>query len=116
VRSEVGWLRFNRSMVELPPDPILIRELKLLERHPSNLGKEVVTHPRGVHDDRANVVAGVIRTLTDHLGFDVTWSWVDGPDRDETNQTKAQAESDANFRWRLGNYLRSISGGSYGWR
>jgi hypothetical protein len=39
------WL--NRGLVEIPDDAILIRELRLLERHPGNLGREVVTHNRG---------------------------------------------------------------------
>ena len=38
---------FNRGQVEIPDDPILIRELRLLERHPGNLGREVVTPSKG---------------------------------------------------------------------
>ena len=46
--------------------------------------------------------------------FDTNWAnWIDG--RDETNQTKAQAESDANFRWRLNNYFNAV-GVPYHWR
>ena len=46
--------------------------------------------------------------------FDTNWAnWIDG--RDETKQTKAQAESDANFRWRLNNYFNAI-GMPYHWR
>jgi len=46
--------------------------------------------------------------------FDTNWAnWIDG--RDETNQTKAQAESDSNFRWRLNNYFNAI-GMPYHWR
>jgi hypothetical protein len=45
---------FYRGLIELPPDPILIRELKLLERRPCLMGKEQVSHQRGTHDDRAN--------------------------------------------------------------
>jgi hypothetical protein len=37
---------FNRGLVELPDEPILIRELRLLERHPGNSGKDSVSHPR----------------------------------------------------------------------
>jgi len=46
--------------------------------------------------------------------FITDWSrWID--DHDETKQTKAQAESDANFRWRLNNYFNAI-GIPYHWR
>ncbi len=109
---------FNRGLIELPPDPILIRELKLLERRPGLMGKEAVSHPRGVHDDRANAVAGVIRVLTDHLGFDTEYPFGNRPERDDLNnkqQTEAQAESDSNFRWRLNNYFNAI-GMPYHWR
>jgi phage terminase large subunit-like protein len=49
--------------------------------------------------------------------FDVSWNWVDDNYRDapETKQTKAQAESDSNFRWRLNNYFNAI-GMPYHWR
>jgi Phage Terminase len=60
---------FNRGLVEIPDDPILIRELRLLERHPGNLGKEVVSHPRGAHDDRSNALFGVLRVLSNYSGF-----------------------------------------------
>ena len=30
---------FNRGEVEIPDDAVLIRELRLLERRPSNLGR-----------------------------------------------------------------------------
>jgi hypothetical protein len=46
--------------------------------------------------------------------FDTSWRWVDH-DRDETNQTKAQAESDGNFRWRMNNYFNAV-GVPYHWR
>src|SRR5262249_39235650 len=46
---------FARGLVRLPPDDALARELRLLERMPTRMGKDVVVHPRGTHDDRANV-------------------------------------------------------------
>ena len=46
--------------------------------------------------------------------FDTNWAnWIDG--RDETKQTKAQAESHANFQWRMNNYFNAI-GMPYHWR
>ena len=50
--------------------------------------------------------------------FDGSWNWVNGSDRDDLNnkqQTEAQVESDANFRWRLNNYFNAI-GIPYHWR
>ena len=60
---------FNRGEVEIPDDATLIRELRLLERRPSNLGRETVSHPRGAHDDRANAVFGVLRLISKYRGF-----------------------------------------------
>ena len=42
---------FTRGLIELPDHPILLRELRLLERMPGRSGKDQVTHPRGVNDD-----------------------------------------------------------------
>jgi len=111
---------FYQARIELPPDPILIRELKLLDRHPTNLGKESVTHARGCHDDRANALCGCIRVLNNHLGFNTEYPFGNIPhERDAPattkHQTEAKAESDANFRWRLNNYFNAI-GVPYHWR
>jgi len=48
---------FTRGLVSLPDHPALLRELRLLERIPGRVGKDQVTHPRGVHDDSANACA-----------------------------------------------------------
>ena len=55
----------------LPDHPILLRELRLLERTPTRMGKDQVTHPRGCHDDHANVVCGVLRGISAYLGYDL---------------------------------------------
>ena len=55
---------FTRGLIELPDHPILLRELRLLERMPTRSGKDQVTHPRGVNDDYANAVAGAMRLLS----------------------------------------------------
>jgi hypothetical protein len=112
---------FYRGLIELPPDPILIRELKLLERRPGLLGKEQVSHARGTHDDRANAVAGVVRVLANHLGFDSEYPFGNRPERDESDdpatiKQQQQEESDANFRWRLSNYMRAVGIPFGGWR
>jgi hypothetical protein len=59
---------FTRALVSLPDHPVLLRELRLLERSPARLKREQVTHPRGAHDDHANVVCGVLCGLASYLG------------------------------------------------
>ena len=54
---------FTRGLVSLPEHPTLLRELRLLERIPGRIGKDQVTHPRGVHDDLANAVCGCLVSL-----------------------------------------------------
>jgi hypothetical protein len=49
--------RFAQGLVDLLDHPQLIRELKLLERRSRPGGKPSVDHPRGTHDDHANVLA-----------------------------------------------------------
>jgi len=54
---------FNRGLVELPPDPALVREFKSLQRVAGRSGKESVEHPRGSRNDMANAVVGCLRLL-----------------------------------------------------
>lgn len=49
----------NSGRVELPPDEKLQRQLIGLERR-AGRGRDVIDHAPGAHDDRANVVAGVV--------------------------------------------------------
>jgi hypothetical protein len=55
---------FNRGLVELPPQPPLLREFKSLQRVAGRSGKESVEHPRGSHDDLSNAVVGCLRLLS----------------------------------------------------
>jgi hypothetical protein len=50
---------FTRSHIELPDHPVLLRELRLLERQTHRSGSDSISHPRGGHDDHANAVCGV---------------------------------------------------------
>src|SRR5262249_29517410 len=59
---------WTRAAVRIPDHPVLVRELRLLERMPTRLGKDQVTHPRGVHDDYANVCCGALYALANHIG------------------------------------------------
>jgi hypothetical protein len=90
---------FSRGLVRLPDHSKLLRELRLLERHTHRSGKDSVDHPRNGRDDHANAVAGVLRQLSNPLGWDHTFSWVDGDKADPVGR-----ESWA--RWRMGAYLR----------
>jgi hypothetical protein len=50
----------NSGRVELPPDDRLVNQLIGLERRTARGGRDSIDHPRGGHDDRANVVAGLV--------------------------------------------------------
>lgn len=51
---------FNSGQVEIPPDDRLINQLCSLERRTARSGRDSIDHPPGGHDDRANVVAGLV--------------------------------------------------------
>src|ERR1019366_9632301 len=75
---------FNRGLVSLPDHSTLLRELRLLERSPSRLGRDTVSHPRNAHDDYANAVCGCLRTLANYLGYNLDSGWLDnGPEKDQ---------------------------------
>ena len=95
---------FTRGLVRLPDHARLLRELRLLERAAHRGGRESVDHPRGGHDDFANATCGVLRVLANHLGFDVSWNWVDG---DDSTKVRQLSEADAWHRIRLHEYLRA---------
>jgi hypothetical protein len=61
---------FTRGLASLPDHPILLRELRMLERTPTRMGKDQVTHPRNCHDDHANVTAGVLCNLATSVDID----------------------------------------------
>ncbi|SNT38102.1 hypothetical protein [Tropicimonas sediminicola] len=50
----------NSGLVELPPDEMLARQFMALERRTSRTGRDMIDHPPGGHDDRANAVAGLV--------------------------------------------------------
>lgn len=53
----------NSGRVELPPDDKLVNQLLGLERRTARGGKDSIDHPPGGHDDRANVVAGLVSSI-----------------------------------------------------
>ena len=48
--------------MELPPDDRLVNQLIGLERRTARGGRDSIDHAPGGHDDRANVVAGLVST------------------------------------------------------
>lgn len=53
--------QFARGAVSIPDLPILVRELRLLERRTHRSGKDTVDHNQGGSDDYANVLVGAMR-------------------------------------------------------
>lgn len=60
---------FARGLVRLPDHGPLLRELRLLHLQRHSGGRQSVDHPRGEHDDHANAVCGVLRSLSAHFGY-----------------------------------------------
>ena len=52
----------NSGCVELPPDDRLVNQLIGLERRTARGGRDSIDHAPGGHDDRANVIAGLVST------------------------------------------------------
>ena len=73
--------QFMRQAISLPNHPKLLRELRLLERRTSRMGKDQVDHGAHGSDDYANALCGALRSLTRTV--DVSMAWVSG-DADET--------------------------------
>jgi Phage Terminase len=61
---------FTRGLIRLPDHPKLIRELRLLERHAHRSGRDTIDHGKTGHDDYANACCGVLRELSNYLGYD----------------------------------------------
>jgi hypothetical protein len=76
---------FTREAVSLPDHPVLLRELRLLERSPTRLGRDQLMHPRGARDDYANVVCGLLHGLAAYFGYHPWRGWVD-PDPVEAEE------------------------------
>lgn len=52
----------NSGRVELPPDDRLVNQLIGLERRTARGGRDSIDHPTSGHDDRSNVIAGLVST------------------------------------------------------
>ena len=53
----------NAGICELVDNRDLVKELRQLERRRGSSGKDTVDHPRGLHDDLANVTCGMLTEL-----------------------------------------------------
>jgi hypothetical protein len=100
----------NSRKIDLPRNERAINQICSLERSMQRSGREQITHPTHGRDDISNSIAGVADVAYNYTLFDTTWSFVDGTPY-ETDAERKQHESDDNFRWRLGNYMRSIGAG-----
>lgn len=64
---------FAQGRIELLDHPVMVRELKNLEKRPRAGGRTVVDHPSGMHDDFSNVLAlaaaGVLASQRRSLAF-----------------------------------------------
>jgi hypothetical protein len=74
---------FASGLVRLPKSQRLLRELRLLERHTHRSGRDTVDHGRNGHDDHANAVCGVLRKMSNHLGYDLFNGCLDWDDKPE---------------------------------
>ncbi|MEC8848755.1 MAG: terminase family protein [Pseudomonadota bacterium] len=61
----------NSGRVELPPCDRLANQLASLERRTARGGRDSIDHPPGGHDDRANVVAGLVATAAKRSTYDL---------------------------------------------
>ena len=82
---------FMRCAISIPDHPKLLRELRLLERRTSRMGKDVVDHGRNGSDDHANAVAGALNACVANAGFDPLFRWVVA-DRDTKSEADERAE------------------------
>jgi len=84
---------FVRGVVSIPDHSLLTRELRLLERRTSRIGKDVVDHGKSGSDDYANSLCGLINLLSTKgrkYKYDGSLFWVTG----------GKSDSEINSEWR----------------
>ena len=77
---------FMRSAISIPNHPKLLRELRLLERRTSRMGRDVVDHGANGSDDHCNALAGCLRCLA--RSVDISMAWVNSDIEDENQDGK----------------------------
>jgi hypothetical protein len=103
-----GLPLWTRGAVRIPDHSLLLRELRLLERVPTRLGKDQVVHPRGVHDDYANVCFGALHGVagTGKYRYLSDLSWVsDDPSPGDADRDFLRARFQSHLL-RYGGYRR----------
>lgn len=73
-----GLPLFARGLVSIPDQPILIRELRLLERRTTRSGRDSVDHGSAGSDDYANALFGMLYQLSAKTGADGWIGWARG--------------------------------------
>jgi hypothetical protein len=99
-RSELyleGLPLFSRGLVSLPEHGRLARELRLLERHTSRVGRDVIDHGRNGSDDYSNAVFGALHLTMSAGGYrsDLDWVGSDGADAHAPYSNYAEARQRA---------------------
>jgi hypothetical protein len=117
-RSELyleGLPLFARGLVSLPEHRRLGRELRLLERHVSRVGRDQVDHGRNGSDDYANAVFGALHLVMGSGRYrypaNGDMSWVSGPVDDAAAAVAAAEE----FQQARFNQHVLYHSGYYGW-
>jgi hypothetical protein len=88
----------NSGTVVLPRNDRLVHQLTSLERTVTRgSGRDVIDHPRDMHDDLANVVAGAATVARSKYRYDVSMRWVSD-----------DSDDDAAKRWQENRYWNHI--------
>jgi hypothetical protein len=82
--------QFMRQAISLPNHPKLIRELKLLERRTTKVGRDLVDHGAHGSDDHANAFCGALRVLQP-TSYDSSMKWLNDDDPEDPDGRKAWA-------------------------
>jgi hypothetical protein len=92
---------FMRGAVSIPDHPRLIRELQLLERKASRLGRDIVDHPKNSTDDYSNSLCLCLYAMTaKRSSFDSSYRWaVAGGPEDPTSPNYVPPEKRQRSLW-----------------
>ena len=110
---------FTRGLVSLPDHNVVVRELRLLERHTHRSGRDSVDHGRSGHDDYANAVCGLLRNLainTDDIYSSPAWPNAPPPPEPkpfEHISAERQAEINREYWQGLSQQVYNYSGGRF---
>jgi hypothetical protein len=83
---------FERGGISLRNHPVLLRELRLLERRVHRSGRDTVDHGVHGHDDHANAVLGCAAWAM-RRGYRTDMLWVDGGETVDLNRQQQLAKN-----------------------